>query len=155
MPRIDLDAIPQTNATGYPAPYDAAVRGRRYRRLAPVAGLTRMGASHVVLEPGAWSSQRHWHREEDELLVMVAGEAVLVEDDGETVLGPGDVCAWPAGAANGHHLQNRSGEPCVFVAVGAGDRARDSGVYPDIDMVFDPDGYARKDGARYPTVRPA
>lgn len=28
MPKLDLDAIPQTNATGYPAPYDAPVRGR-------------------------------------------------------------------------------------------------------------------------------
>ncbi|HBQ91619.1 MAG TPA: transcriptional regulator, partial [Erythrobacter sp.] len=35
MPKLDLDAIPQTNATGYPAPFDAPVSGRRYRRLAP------------------------------------------------------------------------------------------------------------------------
>ena len=27
MPKLDLDAIPQTNATGYPAPYDAAGAG--------------------------------------------------------------------------------------------------------------------------------
>ena len=40
MPKLDLDAIPQTNATGYPAPFDAEVQGRWYRRLAPVAGLT-------------------------------------------------------------------------------------------------------------------
>jgi uncharacterized cupin superfamily protein len=153
MPKLDLDAIPQTNATGYPAPYDAEVQGRWYRRLAPVAGLTRMGASHVTLEPGAFSSQRHWHRLEDELLVMLAGEAVLIEDEGETPVRPGDVLAWAAGVENGHRLHNRSSERCVFVAVSAGDDARDSGEYPDIDMVFDPDGYARKDGTRYPTNR--
>ena len=28
MPRIDLEPIPQTNRTGYPAPFDAAVAGR-------------------------------------------------------------------------------------------------------------------------------
>lgn len=72
MPKLDLSAIPQTNATGYPPPYDAPVRGRLYRRLAPPAGLTKLGASHVTLEPGAWSSQRHWHREEDELLIMLS-----------------------------------------------------------------------------------
>ena len=27
MPKLDLDAIPQTNATGYPAPFDADVGG--------------------------------------------------------------------------------------------------------------------------------
>ena len=75
MPKIDLDSIPQTNATGYPPPFDEPVAGRWYRRLAPVAGLTLVGASHVVLKPGAWSSQRHWHRDEDELVVMLSGRS--------------------------------------------------------------------------------
>ncbi|MFZ9394485.1 MAG: cupin domain-containing protein [Erythrobacter sp.] len=153
MPKLDLAAIPQTNATGYPAPFDQAVEGRWYRRLAPPAGLTLMGASHVVLKPGAWSSQRHWHAGQDELLVMIAGEAVLVEDSGETLVRAGDVLAWPAGVRNGHHLQNRSASDCVFVAISAGAREGDSGEYSDIDMVFDPEGYARKDGTRYETSR--
>lgn len=153
MPKLDLAAIPQTNATGYPPPFDQPVQGRHYRRLAPATGLSHFGASHVTLAPGAWSSQRHWHAELDELLVMIAGEAVLVEDDGETVLRPGDICAWPAGVRNGHHLLNRSNEPCMFVVVDGGDKAADRGEYPDIDMVFGPDGYARKDGTPYPTER--
>ncbi|RXZ64440.1 cupin domain-containing protein [Pelagerythrobacter rhizovicinus] len=153
MPKLDLDAIAQTNATGYPAPYDREVEGRWYRRLAPGAGLTEMGASHVVLKPGAWSSQRHWHAAEDELLVMISGEAVLIEDEGETVLRAGDVAAWPKGVRNGHHLRNRSGSDCVFVAISAGDRAADHGEYPDIDLKFDAEGYAHKDGTRYPAKR--
>ena len=153
MPTLELDALPQTNATGYPAPFDAMVEGRWYRRLAPVAGLTLMGASHVTLAPGGYSSQRHWHRGQDELVVMIAGEAVLIDDSGETLVRAGDVLAFPAGEANGHHMHNRSGEPCVFVAISAGAGAADSGVYSDIDMVFDAEGYARKDGTRYPAVR--
>ena len=90
MPKIDLDSIEQVNRTGYPSPFNQEVAGRWYRRLAPAAGLTDFGVSHVVLKPGAWSSQRHWHNGEDEFLVMVSGEAVLVEDDGRTVLKPGD-----------------------------------------------------------------
>lgn len=56
------------------------------RRLRPAVALTDLGAAHVVLKPGAWSSQRHWHAEEDELVVIFEGEATLVEDEGETVL---------------------------------------------------------------------
>ena len=153
MPKLDLDAIPQVNITGYPPPFDAEVAGRWYRRLAPAAGLTKLGASHVVLKPGAYSSQRHWHREQDELVIMLAGEAVLIEDGGETIVRPGDVLAWKAGEPNGHRLHNRAGEDCVFVAISGGDRELDSGEYPDIDMVFDPEGYARKDGTRYPARR--
>jgi uncharacterized cupin superfamily protein len=153
MPKLDLDAIPQTNATGYPPPFDAMVEGRWYRRLAPVAGLTLMGASHVTLAPGAYSSQRHWHRGQDELVVMIAGEAVLIDDHGETPVRAGDVLAFPVGETNGHHLHNRSAVPCVFVAISAGSREADSGEYSDIDMVFGPDGYARKDGTPYGSQR--
>ena len=148
MPKLDLDSIPQSNATGYPAPFDAPVRGRWWRRLAPASGLTELGASQVVLKPGAWSSQRHWHDDEDELLVMIAGEAVLVEDGGRTVLYPGDICAWPKGVTNGHHLVNESGADCVFVAISAGN-PEGSGGYSDIDMLFRGDGYFRRDGTPY------
>ena len=149
MPKIDLDAIPQANRTGYPPPYDREVAGRWIRRLAAPAGLSEMGASHVVLKPGAWTSQRHWHALEDELLVMLSGEAVLVEDDGETVLRAGDVAAWPKGVRNGHTIQNRSDGDCSLIAISAGDSANDYGEYPDIDLKFAPEGYLHKDGTPY------
>lgn len=152
MPKIDIESIPQSNATGYPAPFDQAVEGRWWRRLAPVAGLTQMGASHVVLKPGGWSSQRHWHEGEDELVIMLSGEAVLVEDDGETTMRAGDVAAWRAGVQNGHHLVNRTGSDCSFIAIGTGERAK-GGSYSDIDMTFDEEGYYHKDGTPYPTTR--
>jgi uncharacterized cupin superfamily protein len=152
MPKLDIEAIPQSNATGYPAPFDEAVQGRWWRRLAPAAGLTQMGASHVVLKPGAWSSQRHWHNGEDELVIILLGEAVLIEDDGETTMRPGDVAAWPAGVRNGHHLVNRTDADCVFIAIGTGERSK-GGAYSDIDMTFSDDGYFHKDGTAYPTQR--
>ncbi len=152
MPRIDLSAIEQRNVTGYPEPFDRPMVGRWFRRLAPAAGLTQMGASHVVLKPGGWSSQRHWHDDEDELLVMLSGEAVLIEDNGRTVLRPGDICAWPKGSTDGHHLINESSEDCSFVAISAG-KPDGTGGYSDIDMLFDAEGYTRKDGSRYPARR--
>jgi uncharacterized cupin superfamily protein len=148
MPKVDLDSIEQINRTGYPAPFDVDVAGRWYRRLAPATGLTEFGVSHVTLKPGAWSSQRHWHDGEDEFLVMLEGEAVLVEDEGQTVLRAGDCAAWPKGSTNGHHLRNESGEDCVFVVVGAGTNT--GGGYSDIDMMWTADDrYVHKDGTPY------
>lgn len=149
MPKLDLESIPQTNATGYPPEHAVVVQGRWYRRLAPASGLSDFGASHVVLEPGAWSSQRHWHEGEDELVVMLAGEAVLVDDSGETVMRPGDVAAFPKNDGNGHVLQNRSDSPCTFVAIG---RPADTAChYPDIDMHLFAGGdrQKRKDGSDF------
>lgn len=157
MPKLDLDAIPQLNRTGYPPEHAGQVAGRLYRRLSPAGGLSQFGASHVVLKPGAWSSQRHWHDEEDELLVMLSGEAVLVEDaigenDGRTLLTAGDVCAWPKGVTNGHHLRNESEADCSFVVIGS--NSPGGGGYSDIDMLFTADDrYVHKDGSPYETTR--
>lgn len=149
MPKLDLEKIEQTNRTGYPPPYDEPVAGRHYRRIAPAAGLTDFGVSEVTLEPGAWSSQRHWHEGEDELVVMIEGEAVLVEDGGETVMRSGDIAAFKKGVPNGHHLVNRSDSPCRFVAVGR--PASSDCHYPDIDMHLDGESqrFTRKDGSPY------
>jgi uncharacterized cupin superfamily protein len=147
MPKINLDAIPQTNVTGYPPPHDAAVKDRWYRRLAPATGLTDFTASHVVLKPGGWSSQRHWHNGEDEMVIMIAGEAMLIENDGSTPMRAGDIAVWPKGTTNGHHLVNESDSDCVFVALGGGKRVDTGGGYSDIDMLFTADGrYTTKDG---------
>ena len=148
MPKINLNSIEQVNRTGYPPPFNQEVAGRWYRRLAPAAGLTEFGVSHVVLKPGAWSSQRHWHNGEDELLVMLEGEAVLVEDEGRTRLRPGDIAAWPKGSTNGHHLCNESGKDCAFVVIGGGTNT--GGGYSDIDMMWTAEaGFCRKDGTPY------
>ena len=149
MPKIDLDSIEQTNRTGYPPPFNQDVAGRWCRRLATPTGLTDFGVSYVTLKPGAWSSQRHWHDGEDEFLVMLSGEAVLVEDEGSTVLRAGDCAVWPKGGANGHHLRNESDADCVFVCVGGGTCT--GGGYSDIDMLFTADSrYIHKDGTPYP-----
>jgi uncharacterized cupin superfamily protein len=148
MPKINLDELEQTNRTGYPPPFNEPVAGRWQRKIGEAAGLKLLGARHVVLDPGAWSSQRHWHEGEDELLLMTGGRAVLVEDDGETEVGPGDILAWAAGSRNGHHLINRSAEPCTFVCVSAG--INTGGGYSDIDMMWTADdGFVHKDGTPY------
>lgn len=150
MPKLVLDAIPQVSRTGYPMPFAAEMGGRHYRRLGPAGGLTQIGASHVVLEPGGVSSQRHWHEGIDEFVVMLEGEAVLIEDEGETVLRAGDCAAFPKDVPNGHRLVNRGDRRCVFIAIdcrlGEGDCH-----YPDIDLRFDiaNDRYTRKDGTPY------
>ena len=151
MPKLDLDSIEQNNRTGYPQPYAADMTKRWVRRLAGVTGLTDFGASHVVLQPGGISSQRHWHEGEDELVVMLSGEAVLVEEEGETVMRAGDVAVFPKGVPNGHHLVNRGDSDCVFLAVGR--VATSDCHYPDIDLRLDGATYrfTRKDGKPYET----
>ena len=39
------------------------------------------GVNLMTLPPGGWSSQRHWHSDEDEFVYVLEGELKLVEDD--------------------------------------------------------------------------
>ena len=106
-------------------------------------GLTQFGAFVETLEPGARSSDRHWHETEDEFLYMLSGTATLVEDGGEFPLEPGDACTWKAGEANGHMVVNRSGQPCSYLIVGSR-HADDVVHYSDIDKVLYREGGKRR-----------
>jgi uncharacterized cupin superfamily protein len=64
---------------------------------------------------------------------MISGEVVLVTDDGEEILGPGDCVGFKAGDRNAHHLQNRSDEIAVYYDVGGRD-AYDVSTFPDIGL---------------------
>jgi uncharacterized cupin superfamily protein len=135
MPKIDVDAVPILTGTGYPAPFAAAVAGRSRKRLGDAGGLSQYGVNLLVLTPGSASAHRHWHKEEDEFVYIISGEAMLIEDKGEFLLKAGDAAAFPAGAANGHHLVNRSSADTVVLEVGT--RAATETVEysdPDVDM---------------------
>ena len=149
MPKIDLDTIPSSNRTTYPMPFAEGMAKRHVRRLGAAFGLEDFGVSHVLLEPGGISSQRHWHQDEDEFVVIVSGEAFLVEDEGETPMRAGDCAAFPKGVPNGHHLVNRSDADCIFLAFGRVPVGLCD--YPDVDLQWDGANkrYIHKDGTPY------
>jgi uncharacterized cupin superfamily protein len=152
MPKVDIGKITIDTSTGYPPPFNKVVEGRSRKRLGRAAGLTHFGVNICTLKPGAASSQRHWHENEDEFVYVLEGEVVLREDGGETVLKPGDAAAWKAGVPNGHCLINRSNRDAVFIEVGT--RATtERAHYSEIDMmvVRDEKGarYIKKNGEPY------
>jgi uncharacterized cupin superfamily protein len=144
MPKIDIAGLKIDSSTNYPEPYRQAVIGRERKRLGNAVGLDQFGVNLTTLKPGAWSSQRHWHEAEDELVYMLEGEVVLCEDGGETVLRPGDAAGWKANAGNGHCLINRTQRDAVFLEIGTRSK-RERVVYPDIDMRVERDA----SGPRY------
>lgn len=151
MSRLDLSTIPVLTGTGYPEPFAEAVNGRSRQALGEAGGLTQFGVNMVELQPGAASSQRHWHTHEDEFVMVVSGELTLITDEGETLMRAGDCAAFPAGRPNGHHLVNRGWGNALFLAVGSRMK-EDSAEYPDIDLKYDgrTGSYLHRDGTPYP-----
>lgn len=133
MPKLDLTQAPVRTGSVYPSPYNEQMAGRSSIRLGELAGLTQFGVNIVTLEPGAVASLRHWHLNEDEFGMVLEGELILIEDEGETVMQPGDCAAWKAGVPNGHRFVNRTGAPARFLIVGT-KAATEVATYSDVDM---------------------
>jgi uncharacterized cupin superfamily protein len=148
--KIEAMAVVARTGSLYPAPFDEPVAGRAKRALGNALGLNQFGVNLVTLAPGAWSSQRHWHENEDEFVYVLEGTATLVTDDGESTLEAGMAAGFPAGRPDGHHLVNRSDAPVVYLEVGT--RApEETAHYSDIDMKARRDerggfAFTRKDG---------
>lgn len=152
-PAMDPASVTPRTGSSYPREFREQVMARSKRALGEVLGLTHFGVNLVELQPGTWSSQRHWHSAEDEFVYVVSGEVTLVTEAGRQILSAGMVAGFPAGNADGHHLVNASASPAVYLEVGDRRNDVDEVRYPDIDMVLTPgpDGrvFRHNDGSPY------
>ena len=153
MPKIDIARVPAEARSTYPEEFSKVVAGRSRQRLCDAAGLSQFGVNICRLKPGAASSLRHWHREEDELIFVLEGAVVLVEDGGETVLRPGEAAGFKANVADGHCLVNKSERDAVILEIGSRAPSERS-TYADVDLVLERDSsgrrFLRKSGKPYP-----
>lgn len=154
MPKIDLGNIPQRIGTTYPPPFDDPCLERIGIDIGSDAGLTQFGARIVTLPPDVWSSQRHWHSYEDELVYVISGFPTFIDNEGPQSLSPGDFTAHPGGDGNGHHMINETDENVTFLVIGTRAPERDHCRYPDIDLDLPSNGTAnrtamRKDGSKF------
>ena len=153
MPKIDISKIAPRLGSSYPTAFKAPIVGREKYPLGDGVGLTQFGVNLTRLKPGAASSQRHWHENEDELIFVLEGEIVLIEDAGEILLRPGDAAGFKAGVANGHQLVNKSAREALYLEIGT--RApTERSHYHDVDLVGAKDErgfrFTRKSGEPYP-----
>ena len=135
MPKVDVTKAKVRTGTNYPPQFQKVVQGREKSVLGDLVGLTQFGVNLTRLKPGAASALRHWHENEDEFVYVLEGELVLIEDEGETVIRPGDAAGFKAGVANGHHLVNRTQRDAVYLEIGTR-AAMERAHYPDVDLEF-------------------
>jgi uncharacterized cupin superfamily protein len=143
MPKIDIAKIPATKTASYPKEFAPVIAGREKQRIGDAVGLTQFGVNIARIKAGSASALRHWHETEDEFIYMLEGELVLHENDGETVLSPGDAAGWKANGGIGHCLINRTNRDAVYLEVGT--RSKSELVhYPDVDFFMERDESGRR-----------
>ena len=143
MPKIDIARIPAQPIASYPKEFAPVISGREKQKIGDAAGLTQFGVNITRIRAGSASALRHWHEREDEFIYMLDGELVLRENDGETLLRPGDAAGFKAGSGIAHCLVNRTHRDAVYLEVGT--RAKSERVhYPDVDFMMERDGTSRR-----------
>ncbi len=151
MPKIDIASVAVRTGAGYPAPFDTPCAGRMRRRLGDAGGLHDFGVNLMTLPPGGWSSQRHWHSDEDEFVYVLQGELKLVEDNEAVLLRAGECAAFPQ--RHGQRASPDQRVPCPGRV--SGGRVTPSGrshhVLRHRHEEFQCDGrFVHKDGSPYP-----
>ncbi len=150
MTKIDIAAAPISSGSNYPERLAGPCLNKLRRRLSRAAELKEIAVNLLELQPGAWSSQRHWHTRAEEFVYVLEGEVVLVTEAGEETLTAGECAAFRAGhPEDAHHLQNRSSAPARILEIGPAGLRDDETHYPDVDLHATVAGYFRKDGSRY------
>lgn len=148
MPKVDINAVTPKLGSDYPHPFNLPLEGRQARSVTAGAGVTDFNANHVVVPPGCWSSQRHWHEGEDEMVVVLSGEGILIDDKGRHGMTVGDIAVFPTGDGNGHKVVNKSGNDLVLLAVSR--REASTVHYSDIDLIWTAEGGEQhRDGTPY------
>ncbi|MEM9845369.1 MAG: cupin domain-containing protein [Pseudomonadota bacterium] len=149
MPKIDISKAPVVQGADYPAPLHMEFADRVRRRLGDAVGITGFGVNLTTLPAGARSSLKHWHEVEDEMVFVLSGSLTLIDDDGETEIGPGEAAGFPGGVSNAHHFENRGSEEVVLLEIGTRPK-EDRCHYAEHDLIaHDKDGttwFTTRDG---------
>ncbi len=149
---IKATDAPKREGSRYPKPFSDPCLNRTKHILGDQFGLDQFGVNFVILQPGAWSSQRHWHEKEDEFIYVLEGDITLTDDVGDHLLTPGMCAGFKANNGNGHCLKNLTDKPVRYLEVGSR-LANETATYSDIDMMTENTSgkfvYRKKDGTPY------
>jgi len=133
---VNVQDIPSCSDAAHPVDAVKHCKNRRKQRLGNAVGIDEFGVNRVELDPGVWSTVRHWHTSVDEFVMVVSGELTLVTDDGAQRLGPGDCVGFRRGVENAHRLENWSNSLAVYMEVGGRKPDIDETIYPDDDLML-------------------
>lgn len=96
-----------------------------------------IGASVYIAEAGHPTGPYHYHYGVEEWVYVISGEPILRDHEGQRVLHPGDLAAFPVGPPGVHTFSG----PGVYVVFSTGTQREPwMSVYPDSGKVSGPEG---------------
>jgi len=69
------------------------------------------------LNPGQYCAPYHFHRNAEELFMIVSGSATLRTTNGLEIVNTGDILFFEMGENGAHQLYNHTDEPCIYLDI--------------------------------------
>ena len=70
-----------------------------------------------LLNPGQFSSPYHFHRNAEELFVVLSGSMTVRTSNGLEVMSTGDMVFFEMGETGAHQVYNHGIEPCIYLDI--------------------------------------
>lgn len=103
-------------------------------------GAERLGFHLEVIDPHNFSAPYHYHSDEEELFLVLEGEAIVRRNNEFRKVGPGDLIFYQVGPDTAHNMYNHTDKPFKFLAI-SNDSKKDICHYPDSKKVSSESGY--------------
>ena len=112
------------------------------KRLAPLAGLTRLSLTMGRVPPGKDSFIYHSHERDEEFLFILSGRGRAEIGEETYEVGPGDFMGFPAPGGPAHNLSNASDEEDLVYLMAGEHSGLDIGHFPRLGkrILFGPSG---------------
>ncbi|MDU4695285.1 MAG: cupin domain-containing protein [Paenibacillus sp.] len=98
--------------------------------LAELAGSKQLVFDIRSLDPGKYSYPYHFHRNAEEIFVILEGSALLRTPEGQQELHSGDIVFFEMGPSGAHQLFNHTEQPCKYLDIRT-NMGLDVAEYPD------------------------
>ncbi|MGA2405904.1 MAG: cupin domain-containing protein [Bacteroidales bacterium] len=86
-------------------------------RLASVVNSKNLIFDLRLLNPGQFSFPYHFHRNAEELIMVISGSMTMRSPDGFEIMTKGDLVFFEMGETGAHQFFNHSTEPCTYLDI--------------------------------------
>jgi len=98
-----------------------------------------VGSKHFMFDirkllAGKYSFPYHYHRNAEELMMIISGSLTMRTEEGLKIINLGEIVFFEIGATGAHQFYNHTNEPCVYLDIRS-TQGIDVGVYPDSDKI--------------------
>jgi uncharacterized cupin superfamily protein len=104
-------------------------------RLGDDAGSEKLGLSLWEVPPGKAAYPYHWHEQEEEMIIVLAGTPNLRTPDGWRRLEQGEIVSFRVGEQGAHQIVNDTDETIRFLSISSWANGPEICFYPDSDKV--------------------